>query len=1174
MDNLHFVHFSNRTERLYQELKKNLFASSHPLTKRIIIVPSAAMKSWLMLQMAGDPDLGISAGMEIGFVEPTINHLFQTLSDKTTKQTDPYEPSELELALALEEAMIHIASIYQSSSMDPLPQEWLPLMHYLGVSKSEKNIQKRSLKRTRALAHSLAKLFRDYGISGGEMVADFSTNQPGWQALLWQQMESIFSEWNYPAKKLSTFQIEPSVNPHDIQVHVFGLSFLSPLHHRFLCHIAAHLPVCYYLFSPCQKFWGDTLSNKESIRLKKYWDKQGANQNNLDALDEFLRDCNPLLANFGRLGREMATQIETMDCQCTETYALPESLLSIPSYSELASPEIILEATERPLTLLEAVQSDLVLLRTIDNENKISFNDYDGTIQIHAVPKKAREVQVIYDVLLSLLDKHRDDPDPLLPSDIFVMAPKISDYAPFIRSVFESSESRLDIQVMDLQMPTQYLAVQGFLHLLTLGKGRWEASALLQLFDYAAFRKRHRLTGEDIAIIRDWVKKADIHWGKDATHREEIFKRNYQYKQTETLIGTWEHGLGRLLEGLAMIHPEEDEGTDFSPLNHIESSQSDLLGIVIHLIRSLQADLQPLMNETKLSLEDWSTYLKCLLDAYFISSTDEEGIEGYRILTGHIESFAKATKRLSESTFAFETIYYHLKESLEKETAVYKESNVQAVRFSSLLPMRAVPAKVVVLMGMDDGQFPGMDQTNTLNLLFESPNADYHPNRVDFDRYMFLESILSARQYFILSYISQVPGVAKAQSPSLLVKELASYLDHAYSINSREEIKKTSSFCSYNHPLIPFHHLYFSNDQRYKSYSRKNYQAALAYYHEDKKEQHTFISDFNPLSSQVEIEEETVNLKDLMAFSKNPLKVYVNKVLGIYLDKDEDRIVKDEGDFFLSDLNAYVLTKQGLFGSKEATLKKAKKSGLIPPGPFKEIGSQKIEKEIDQYLENFDSYDIDLQKIFSIECLEHYLEPEFSEKIWKLPPLMVDVPSIGKIKMVGRIENVCSKGLILFSEKNNDKKLLEKWPSCLFLNCLIEACNLAVEPQIIFIKGIKTGIRKIQDSQTQKPMDSLSDYLEYYLSTRKGLSPLVPDWVKLIMSGNLEGLKDVLKKNDDDRFQPITDQYDQWLKRNSPNVEMESSIAHWQPKAKKLFVNVLEKKNKKKIMSVNEGEDE
>jgi exodeoxyribonuclease V gamma subunit len=43
----------------------------------MVIVPSAAMKSWLMLQMAKDPELGVCAGFEIGFLETTIKKLFE-----------------------------------------------------------------------------------------------------------------------------------------------------------------------------------------------------------------------------------------------------------------------------------------------------------------------------------------------------------------------------------------------------------------------------------------------------------------------------------------------------------------------------------------------------------------------------------------------------------------------------------------------------------------------------------------------------------------------------------------------------------------------------------------------------------------------------------------------------------------------------------------------------------------------------------------------------------------------------------------------------------------------------------------------------------------------------------------------------------------------------------------
>lgn len=1153
MQNYHFVHLSNKTERLYQEFKQRLFASSHPLTKRIVIVPSSAMKSWLRLQMAEDPDLCISAGIEIGFVEPTINQLYQVLSDKTIRQSDSYEPSELELALALEVSLHDVASTYLSPINHCLPQEWLPLLQYLGVSKTDSEISKSACKRIRALASTLAKLFRDYGTFGGKVVADFKNDEPNWQILLWQQMEWIFSDWNYPAKKLDAFQIDPLIDPRDVQVHVFGLSFLSPLHHRFLCQVSLHLPVYYYLLSPCQKFWGDTLSNKETVRLKRYWDIQGANEESLVALEEYLRDCNPLLANFGRLGREMATQIESLDSQSTESYALPESI-QIPCYSDLLSDETFLEPAKGSLTLLGAIQADLLLLRSIEKE-KIPFQAYDGSIQIHAVPKRAREVQVIYDVLLSIIDKHRHDEDPIVPSDIFVMAPKIEEYAPFIRNVFESSESRLDIQLMDQQIPSQEEVVQGFLHLLSLSHGRWEASALLQLFEFTAFQKKHRLTAENVSTIKKWVKDAGIYWGKDHGHREDIFKRNYGTESAEdqkTIAGTWEDGLGRLLEGLAMLIPAEAHEAAYSPLNHIESSQSDLLGVVIHLVRSLQADLQPLVNGTKLSLEDWSIYLKCLFDAYF-SSSDEEGGDGYRVLASHIESFGKASRKITGSTFAFETIYHHLQEGLAKETVIYKESNVQAVRFSSLLPMRAVPAKVVVLMGMGDGEFPGTDQANTLNLLLNNQNADYHPTRVDFDRYMFLESILSARQYFILSYVSQVPGTAKVQAPSLLVKELTSYLDHSYSVDNGNP----SSYCFYNHPLVPFHQIYFSDDNRYKSYSQKHYQAAQSYYQMEKRERTPFIADFVPAASEQE-ETETVHLKDLLAFSKNPLKVYSNKVLGIYLDRDEDRLVKDEEDLFLSDLNASILTKQGLLGSKSAMLKKAARSGMLPEGPFKEVGAQKIEREIERYRKNFKILEINADEIFSIEFMEHYSEPVFCQNLWKLPPLL-----IGEIKIVGCIENVCSKGLVLF-HKDEDKKSLENWPAYLVLQCLIEKYGLPIEPQMLFVKGDKAKAKKLQVNE-----QSLADYLEYYLAARKNPSPFVPDWIKHVLSGNTEDFQEEVKK--DDPFHQEYDDYIKWFKRNSAEASLEPAIGHWQPKAQQLFKLLLTEGKKRKTVKAIDG---
>lgn len=1169
MENFLYLHFSNRIEQLYQVFKECLFTSSHPLTKRVVIVPSAAMRSWLMLQMAEDPALGIFAGMEIRLLEPTIDHLVDILSIQTTKSVHVSEPSEWELALALEETMVKAAVDFHSSA-GSLHHKWLPLIQYLGICRDhEKKISRRISKRIRELASVLGNLFCEYGLYGGQMIAEWGENPSSWQFLLWQQMEFVFGEWNYPIKKLKSFEINPLLCSNDIQVHLFGLSFLAPLHQKFFKKIAARLPVCYYLISPCQKFWGDTLSDKESMQLENYWTKQGAKTSSLEALEIFLRDRNPLLANFGRLGREMSMQIESMDGHSTEIYALPKSIFQEPSYSELISDEVLQEEIKSPLTLLEAVQADIALLRTPEVQNQILFKGYDQTIQVHAAPKKSREIQVIYDALISIIDRHSVGACPILARDIVVMAPNIKEYAPFIRCVFESPESQLEMQLMDVEGPSHYLLIQEFLHLLSLNSGRWEASALLQLFDYTSFCARHRLTREDVSVIQQWVKEAVICWGKDPQHRREIFERDYPFKEPyeEAVIGTWEYGLGRLLERLVIFNrlPSENGPTTFRPLNCIEASQGDLLGVFIHLIRSIAVDLQPLIDGTLLSLEDWSIYLTCLLEAYFLPCTEED-MEGEKILKELINRFEKASKKLPQSKYSFETISGHLLALLKAEKTNYKESNLNAVRFSSLLSMRAVPAKVIVLMGLGEGLFPRMEQINSLNLLLEDLKADYYPTTADCDRYNFLESILSARQYFIMSYVCQEPGNSQAQAPSLLVKELISYLDHSYRINHNQILEKPSKFCLYNHPLIPFHESYFSDTSVFKSYSRNNYLAALSYYGLEKRAKDAFLPEFvEAIHDQEDFQDSTtIDIKDLLAYSKNPLKVYLNKTLGIYLNKEQDRAIRDEEDLFLSDLNASILSRQGLFGSESLLLDEAEKSGQLPQGSFKVIGKERIKREIDQYSENLKTLAISLNEIFSIEFTEKSLAPQFFEGVWKVPAIILHVPKIGAVKIKGRLDNICKKGLILFS-KQEAKKILEIWPACLILCWLIEEYDLEIASQVIFVKGDKVKTAEMNPNGKQiSAIKSLETYLEYYMKAKIRPSPLSPKLIPSILSGEADELKEAFKENVDDEFQPQSDQYLMWLARNSPNAELESTLDYWQATAQNLFAVFFEKTSPRK----------
>jgi len=1136
------VFFSNRTECLFQAFKKELFATSHPFAKRMTIVPSAAMKDWLLMQMARDEDLAIAAGIEITFLEPAIGCLSTLLNQSTSAReainnnlhdgtsakapavkrseatqyceygvaSDRFnpgalapsdranyclappeqkkEPGRLALALALEATIIDtIQNFHQYSSS--LQGQWKPLLDYLGVEVHPYLLSGRILKRITALSDSLAPLFIDYGSYGGQMISQWGlvpvSPNIHWQQLLWMALETRYSIWNYPYRKLESFEVDSDWTANEMQVHLFGLSYLSPLQHRFFQKVAFHIPVNYYLFSPCKQFWSDLLSDKEGARLKKYWMGQKISDSQQATLEDLLSEHHPLLANFGRLGREMATQIEASDPLLYEHYLISSAYSNHVDSSE--TPDVEKEENSHPLTILEVIQGDMVLMRDPNTTDKIPFDCYDRTVQFHGAPKPMREAQVVHDTILSILDAHRHDADPITPTDILIMAPDPSIYAPSLRAVFGSSNSNLHLKMMDAHSVTHHSLIQGFLHLLELSFGRWDINALLRLMEYPEFQMKHQFSPEDIRTIGIWVKESGICWGHDELHRNELLKRDHCHSEMVggSRHGTWEHGLGSLLEGMAMSSATAHEG-DFNPLQGVESIQGELLGKFLAITRSLLADLKPLANGSFLSLTDWSAYLKCLAESYF-APCDEK--ESWKILDIHLGSFENVIDGLEGAAYAFHSIYYHLKKGLQTEKITHRDSNLQAVRFSSLLAMRAVPAKVIILMGMNDQTFPRTDKIQSMNLLSTSPEKDYCPSSVDLDRYIFIEALFSASRYFIATYSSQLPGESGEQSPSLLIKELLNYVDSACLLPE----KPPSQHCLHLHPLHSFHKSYFSSSSGLKSHSERGYSAAVVHYGANKKQPKNFLS---LLIAPVKITEagpHHISLNDLSSFVRHPLKNYCNKGLNLYINDRTKNVYEEHEDLLLSSLDKYSLVKEGI--SNKETLSTAEKNGKLPAGPFKGIEIERVTNEIKQIKSNLHRYGIDADALFSIEFNERHQTAElvssskpFSKPSWKTPSLTLKGTCFGDIHLTGHLDDVSSSGLVLFAE-DSLKEVIKAWPKILMFGYLVDAYELPIARQIIFAKGEKGSCKALDFCSSEQLLIHLA---EYYLRHQGSLSPLMP----------------------------------------------------------------------------------
>src|SRR5262249_22066951 len=101
------------------------------------------------------------------------------------------------------------------------------------------------------------------------------------------------------------------------------------------------------------------------------------------------------------------------------------------------------------------------------------------------------------------------------------------------------------------------------------------------------------------------------------------------------------------------------------------------------------------------------------------------------------------------------------------------------VTFCSLKPMRSIPFRVLCLVGMNDSVFPRSMSHVGFDLMPRAPRLGDGSTRED-DRYLFLETFLSARQRLYISYAAKNIRDNSTAPPSVLVSELEDYIAQAF----------------------------------------------------------------------------------------------------------------------------------------------------------------------------------------------------------------------------------------------------------------------------------------------------------------------------------------------------------------------------------------------------------
>jgi len=1085
---------SNQAEILYECLKKNL--SKDPFARRVVIVPSPAMKNWLMIRLA--EDLGVAAGLE-------ISSRFNSVIEDLCGEKKLKFPDRSALTLAIDAA---IQEAYQSSA----DSEWTGLFRYLkmGTTKEEK--------RKAAFAQKLAALFHSYGIYAGEIVKEWT----GWQGLIWKAIFEKHPDWTYPAQILEQegFCHEARIT----ELHLFSLSYLPKLYLSFLQKISASFPVHLYLLTPCQSFWSDILSDRESAWVHK--------QKKSEELREYLADRNPLLANMGKLGRKMAQQLEESGIELTVCCALPTSIQERPEYEDLVF-EDVCWLEKSGLNLLEGVQADLASMRNPNRSQKIVLENKDLSVQIHAAASRRREVEVLLDVLLGCMTQ-----DGILPGEIFVMAPDIMEYAPLIKAIFGAPEVPFDYQLMDHQTATKSSAVQAFLQLIHLGSGRWEASALLALLENSSFVRKQYWKPDQLEKIKRWMRLGNVRWGWSHDHRNSFLQGRYQSNEMiqKTVQGTWEGAFESLLKGV--VFEAKDK---LNVKGGIEGTQAEFFGDFIQIFKTLRDSLSIFSSQEKKTLEDWCLSLKKIVtDWVWIEANDSQD----QLLLTALDQLSKKIKEFPAELYAFTTIYKLVEQILLEERSIYREGNLNAVRFCSMLPMRAVPAQVVVLMGLADEEFPKCTQEVSINVMTGNPKADYCPSQNDYDRFLFLEGILSARSRLILTYPT-------TNGPSLLVGELLNYLDSSF---ASCDGCPPSSWCLFEHPWKAFDASYFSSASRFFSYSYQKYGLAQGYYGSIKKEPFSFISQFSQKNDEVLVSDSSVcvALRELRSLMKNPLKIYF-KQLGIYLRTPQDRLVSSDESLHFSSMDRAISKRQLLTLPFDKVCLRSEKGGKLPQGPLKKLTEKSLREGNEEITFRLKEIGVTKEQFFSIE-LAAYCEAAHVDAHgnWIVPALEVEMDSGENFLLTGKLTEITSLGWIPYLNDTVEDRI-KALPEALILAQIITRDHLPIIPTIYWAKSSKLATRPLESHAQTK----IQHLLKYYLKAKQNPSPLLPEWISLILKSDVEALN---KKISDALEKDNTLFYHEefrWLAREGHKPSGQELIDHWQDVVNEVFYETV-----------------
>ena len=499
-------------------------------------------------------------------------------------------------------------------------------------------------------------------------------------------------------------------------VHLFANSAPSPVMLKTLRAISSSRPVYIYVLHPTEAFLDHLDVKKRSRR-------------NTLKVEQF---THPMLFGGGH--------------QTLELRLLLEKLFDDTQQWLEVGPD--LEVDAQRATLLALTQNRLAQGMPRGDSGFVAAGQEDRlrrdeSILVLKTVDDRRQVEVLRDQLLALFAAGQVSAD-----EVVVMSPRLADFAPLVRQLFDGvglaagrnrAPSISYVMVSDLGGEQRPIAAALSL-LLEAATGRFDATFCHRWLTLGAVMQAWGLPSDISELATGWFGESNARWGLDEDDRQ---------ARVDNVGGRMgmEAGIERMALGL--LTGERPEAlTERAPAAVAGGVQTRDLAAAAEALDAVASAVRVFREgHGGRSVSAWVESVRGWLGSWFSGKKFTE--DRY-----YVERVMDALAEQSTEAAAVEITAAAFAEVLQAELErVRNQERKQGagVTFCSLVPMRAIPFKVVVLMGLEAAAFPRKTDDDRLQPLVHLQKGSKQPCDPDAsreDRHLFLEAFGMARERF------------------------------------------------------------------------------------------------------------------------------------------------------------------------------------------------------------------------------------------------------------------------------------------------------------------------------------------------------------------------------------------------------------------------------------------